>query len=102
MPNPKVRITRMINATIGKYPMLSISLKVNFRPKRATPIRSIVPEANSIPALQFFSLFKKLKAIPISNANSITGALYWFDKKFDEIAIRTTSANPPLTSFNFS
>tara|TARA_B100000925_G_scaffold256146_1_gene209831 strand:- start:178 stop:285 length:108 start_codon:yes stop_codon:yes gene_type:complete len=35
-----------------------------------------VPEANSIPALQFFSLFKKLKAIPISNANSITGALY--------------------------
>ena len=101
MPNPKVRITKTINAITGKYPILSMLLKVNFKPNMATPIRSTVPEANSIPALQFFSLFKKLNAIPISNANSITGALYWFDKKFDEIAIRATSANPPLTSFNF-
>ena len=71
MPNPKVRITKTINAITGKYPILSMLLKVNFKPNMATPIRSTVPEANSIPALQFFSLFKKLNAIPISNANSI-------------------------------
>ena len=67
----------MINAIIGKYPMLSISLKVNFRPKRATPIRSIVPEANSIPALQFFSLFKNIKILLNTYRLGVLGILYF-------------------------
>ena len=48
---------------------------VTLKPNKATPKRRIFLLENSIPGAHRSSLERKLKAIPINNANSITGAL---------------------------
>ena len=74
-PKPMVEATPTTTVTIGAGPRLAIWLRVMRAPSSATPTRSTVLEATSIPATHWPSSCRKWKAMPISNANSITGAV---------------------------
>ncbi len=67
--------TPTMTVAMGMTPSPTIWEMVIFAPSRATPSRSTVLDENSIPGMQRPSSCRKWKAIPISRAKSITGAV---------------------------
>ena len=72
---PMDKITKIGTNSKVLVPRPEICSIVTLKPNRATPKRSIFLLENSIPGAHLSSVERKLKAIPISSANSITGAL---------------------------
>jgi hypothetical protein len=72
---PMDKITKIGTNNKVLVPRPEICSIVTLKPNKATPKRSIFLLENSIPGAHLSSVERKLKAIPISSANSITGAL---------------------------
>ena len=72
---PIDRMTKIGTNNKVFIPSPEICSMVTLKPNNATPKRKIFLLENSIPGAQRSSAERKLKAIPISKANSMTGAL---------------------------
>jgi hypothetical protein len=66
------KITKIGTNSKVLVPRPEICSIVTLKPNKATPKRSIFLLENSIPGAHLSSVERKLKAIPISSANSIT------------------------------
>ena len=73
MPHRIVSTTAAAVSNSAAPPSDCIWSKVMRAPSSATPSRSTVREANSMPGWQRGSCERKLTAMPSSSANSITG-----------------------------
>ena len=68
-------VTPATTMAIGTGPSATICSTVIRAPSRATPVRRMAFEANSMPGMQRPSSCRKWKVMPNSRANSMTGAL---------------------------
>ena len=73
-PQASVARVKPTTAATAVKPMLSTSPMERRRPRRPTPKRSKVLAENSIPLAQDSCVERKLNAMPMSRAKSITGA----------------------------
>ena len=74
-PRVMVEVTATTTVAMGIRPRPTIWLTVIFAPSRATPMRRMDLDENSIPATQRPSSCRKWNAMPSSRANSMTGAV---------------------------
>ena len=93
-PKPMVVVTPTITVRIGMAPRPMIWLTVIRAPSSATPIRRMVLDEASIPGMQRPSSCRKWKAMPISRANSMTGAVYCCDSQVAARAMVAATAKP--------
>ena len=74
-PTRSVVVTPATTMATGTGPRATICSTVIRAPSRATPVRRMAFEANSMPAMQRPSSCRTWKVMPNRSANSITGAL---------------------------